>query len=383
MLRNKVLILFFQFIWLFTGCITPFEPDIKPAEMNKYAVAGEVTDISEIQTITVSRTSSVNDPEFIPVDGCDAVINDDAGNEFPMQEYEKGTYRCMIHRSFLVPGASFRIKISAPDGTVIESDYDTINECPEVGSVYYLRKNITSGSNETKGIQFYVDLKAEDLKSRYFKWALTETWEYHVPYPREWYYDGRIHHISPPDYSRSICWKTASVRDIFTLSTIGLSENRYDMFPLNFINNKSPQLVYGYSLLINQYSMSEAAYSYWDQLQVNSTEQGGLYEKQPFTVTGNMHNLTDPAREVLGYFGAYSVKSKRIFVKDVEDLEIEYIPICTPMILLKGLIELSPDDYPAFLYGDKYGFELIYLGSECVDCLSLGGINIKPEFWPW
>lgn len=366
-----------------TGCITPFEPDIKPSGANKYAVAGEITDLTEIQTITVSFTSAVNDPHFIPVSGCEIVINDDSGNEFPMHEYQAGTYKCIIDSSYLVSGASFRIVLSTPKGDRIESDYDTINECPDVGSVYYLRKNIISGSNEIQGIQFYIDLKAEGVTSRYFRWGLTETWEYHVPYPREWYYDGRVHHISPPDYSRKICWKTAPVRNIYTLSTLGLSENRYEMLPLNYIDNNSPQLVYGYSLLIDQYAMSEAAYSYWDQMHANSNEQGGLYERQPFTVTGNMHNITNPSNEVLGYFGAYSVKSKRIFVRNVEDLEIKYLPLCTPMILLKGFLEISPDDFPAFLYGDEHGYSLVFLGPECVDCLNLKGTNIKPDFWPW
>jgi hypothetical protein len=77
------------------------------------------------------------------------------------------------------------------------------------------------------------------------------------------------------------------------------------------------------------------------------------------------------------------VKSKRVFVKNVQNLENEYVANCSLNVLLKGLIELTIDDYPAWLYGDKMGFSMILMGIECVDCMSLGGTNVKPSYWPW
>lgn len=365
----------------FERCITPYEPGIEPSEINKYVVSGQVTDQNEIQTVSVSMASPVSDPQYIPVPGCTVLIRDGQGNEFPMNEYDNGSYRGLIKSSNVIPGASFKVEILTTDGTKIESDYDTLHECPQVDSVYYLRKDIDTEKSE--GIQFFLNLDGGSTNSRYFRWELTETWEYHVPYPREWYYDGTIHHISPPDYSRTVCWSTVPVRNIYTLTTSGFKENKYELLPLNFIDNQTSRLLYGYSLLVNQFSMSDAAYSYWDQLRANSGSQGGLYEKQPFTTEGNLRNLTDPNKKVLGYFGAYSVRSKRIFVRNVENLQMNYSHPCKPAGLRKGLLEFTPADYPAFLLGDKNGFSLVYLSTECVDCLSLGGINIKPDFWPW
>jgi hypothetical protein len=337
--------------------------------------------MNEIQTVTISMASSASDPQFIPVSGCTVLISDDQGNRFSLNEYEQGTYKGLIGSAHVFPGASFKVEVLTSDGTRLESDYDTVYECPRVDSVYYLRKDIETVNSE--GIQFFLDLDGGSTNSRYFRWELTETWEYHVPYPREWYYDGTVHHISPPDYSRTVCWSTGPVRDIFTLTTKGLAKNRYESLPLNYVDNMTSRLLYGYSLLVNQFTMSEAAYSYWDQLRANSGSRGGLYEKQPFTTEGNLRNLTDPVQKVLGYFGAYSVRSKRIFVRNVENLKMDYSHPCKPVGLRKGLIEISPVDYPAFLLGDENGFSLVYLGTECVDCLSLGGTNIKPDFWPW
>jgi len=254
-----------------------------------------------------------------------------------------------------------------------------------VDSVYYIRKDLPTNitGQVISGIQFYVDLDGGNINSRFFRWEAIETWEYHVDYPREWYYDGSVHHISPPDYSRKVCWATQLVKNIYTLSTEDLVQNKYDRLFLHFVDNHTSRLKYGYSLLINQFALSEAAYSYWDQMRINSSEQGGLYEKQPLSISGNLHNNTNPDQKVLGFFSASSVESKRIFIRNVENLELDFPTFCTPGVLRKGLIEISPEDYPAFLMGNDKGYWNVQLANECVDCLSIGGINIKPDFWPY
>lgn len=331
--------------------------------------------------------SSVSDPQYLPVSGCWVRISDDKKNQFVMQESltEPGVYRAYIGSQYLAVGKSFKVDIITPDGTGIESDYDRIPPCPEVGEVYYELDEIISeftGQPE-KGIRFYTDLDAGNLESHFFKWNVTETWEYRVDYPREWYYDGTVHHIYPPDYSRKVCWLTQKIKEIYTLSTSNLDVNRYTGFPLNFASSISSRLIYGYSLLIEQSALSEEAYSYWDQMRINSTGLGGLYEKQPLSITGNLHSTTDPDKKVLGFFGASSVKSKRIFISNVPGLVIEFVGYCTPSLLRNGLKEIRPDDYPAWLMGNEDTYYMVLLSDDCVDCLYYGGTNIKPDFWPY
>jgi len=343
--------------------------------------------------------SPVGDPQYIPVSGCYVRISDDKKNQFVMQESipGEGIYKVQIDQSYLTPGTSFKINIITPDGTGIESDFDRMPKCPEVDSVYFeVREHLSTEiyGQVVKGIQFYLDLDGGNIASRFFRWELIETWEYHVDYPREWYYDGSWHKICPPDYSRKVCWSTELIKNIYTLSTENLVENKYRMLPLNFIDNRTSRLLYGYSLLINQISLSEAAYSYWDKMRINSIRQGGLYEKQPMAIEGNLNNITHPDQKVLGFFSASSVKSKRIFVRDVENLEIEYSGYCNPEPIpipetrfpvdLELLMErYLPTDYPLYFMTNKDGrHSYTLLSKECVDCLYFGGTNIKPDFWP-
>jgi Domain of unknown function (DUF4249) len=385
MRQTKNIILFWMLAIMLPTCIIPYEPHIDSKDINKFVVSGQVTDNNEFQTVSVSMASPIGDPHYIPVSGCYVRIYDDKGNEFTLPESKAGIYNVEIDGIYLIPGTSFKVEIVTPDGINLESDFDQMGECPEVDSVYYIRKNLYTNvpGQVTEGIQFYLNLDGENIESHYFRWEVFETWEYHVDYAREWFYDGMVHHIFPPDYSRKVCWATQLVKNIYTLSTENLVENKFEMLPLNFVDNHTSRLMYGYSLLVNQVAMSEAAYSYWDQLRINSSEQGGLYEKQPLSITGNLHNNTNPDQKVLGFFSASSVKSKRIFIRNVENLELDFSTFCSPGILWKGLIEISPEDYPAFLMGDKNGFYMVTLSNECVDCLSLGGTNIKPDFWPY
>lgn len=383
--RNKFCILYFSIILGAGSCINPFEPGIDPKDISKYVVNGLVSDENTVQTVSVSMASDVGDPRMIPVSGCSISIRDEPGNTFPMNETENGIYKAVIDKPFLFPGNSFKIEITTPDGKRIESDFDSMPGCPDVDSVYFLRRDIITDNPvyPVRGIQFYLDFEGTGSQSRFFRWELAETWEYRVPYPREWYYDGIVHHIYPADYSRQVCWKTVPVSKIFTLSTTGLTVNRYEMLPLNFVDNLGPKLLYGYSLLIRQISMSEASFAYWDQLRSNSYDQGGLYDKQPAMISGNLHNVTSPENEVLGFFGVSSVKTKRIFVADVRNLDIKFVASCSINVLKYGFKELKPEDLPVYLYGDRDGYGLITMGDECVDCLKLGGVNVKPDFWPW
>ena len=381
---NSALILL-MLSWMVSSCIKPFDPDIQSSDVQKYVVTGQITDVDGFQFIKISKTSPVGDPQDIPVPGCSVRILDDKGNSFNMIEKANSNYTAFIDSRFLVPGTSFKIDITTPSGENISSDFDQMGRCPEIDSVYYEKKDlqITNTGKTFNGIQFFIDLKGAATDSRNFRWEATETWEYHSDYPLQWYYDGEMHHVYPPDYSLQVCWTTASINTIFTLSTGNLVENKYAKLPLNFLGSNGPRLLYGYSLLIKQYALSEAAYNYWDQLRTNSTQQGGLYQQQPLTIKGNLHNITNPKDGVLGFFGVSSVKTKRVFIQNVPGLEVTYTTPCVADTLgWGGLSVYLPSEYPIYLAGNAIRPYNYVLSKECVDCRSRGGNTVKPPYWP-
>jgi len=385
MLRNNLLLCIVSLSGMISSCIRSFEPEILTDEEKKYVINGTVTDEDGSQSINISVSSPIASPKYTPVNGCLVNIKDDQGHTFPMGDEGNGNYNNTIDPAFLQPGVAFKIEITTPEGDFITSDYDTLTRGPDVDSVYYLLENKLYNPTAplVQGIQFYVDLKASSTDSRYYRWEVFETWEYHTPYPLEWYYDGVVHHVTPPDYSKMVCWRTLRIPDIYTLTTDNLSENKYEQYPLHFVSNRTDRLVYGYSLLVRQFALSRNAFTYYENLRLNSNPQGGLYDKQPLAIQGNLHNVTHPDKDVLGFFAASSAHSKRIFVFPIPELNVTFNVLCDPIVLRNGLKEIKPKDYPAYLFGNAEGYAAIWMEYECVDCERLGGTIVKPAFWPF
>lgn len=371
------------------SCIKRYEPDIKSQDAVKFVVSGQVNKGDEIQRINVSTTSPVSQSQYFPVTGCVVKILDDKGNSYIAVDKKDGNYEAVIPQTALIPGTAFKVDIVTPGGVNIVSDFDQMHDCPALDTVYYRLDSLPSSNPLvfTKGIQFYTNLDAQNYNSRYFKWEITETYEYHSTFPIEWYYDGTVHHILPPDKSKMVCWKTALIKDVFTLTTKNQAVNKYDKVPFHFVDNvSSRRLLYGYSLLVRQFAVSEAAYAYWEKIRTNSNEQGGLYTRQPMVIKGNMHNLTHPDQDVLGFFEATSVTSKRIFVQKVENLPLDSSPECSAdqaNILRGGLKAIPYWAYPAYLVATDYGYIVILLEPQCYDCTKSGGNTVKPAYWPY
>ncbi len=379
-------ILFILFILLkWSACIEPYEPNIEAQASKKYIVSGQLTDQEGYQYVSVSLASQIDNPRYIPLNDCVITIYDDEGTTFIMEEYDEGEYRVWIGAEYLNTGTSYKLNIFTPAGVEIVSVFDEMPSCPDIGLIYYENEKKLTNNPELPilGIQFYIDVDASDSKNNNFKWDIEESWEYRTEYPLERYYDGQFHHIYPPDYSRNRCWSTKKIEDIYTLSVDNYNQNIYSGLPLHFVSNRTSRLAYVYSILVKQFALNEDAYVYWDQMRTNRSTEASLYENQPISIKGNLICLTNPDVEVLGFFGVTSMKSVRIFIKDVPDLELDYNRYCPEPANLDrmGWRGYITEDFPVYFFLDNKGIPKI-LAQTCVDCLLLGGTTEKPDYWP-
>jgi len=382
MQRIKNITFLFALLLLFS-CIKAYDPVIESNDANKYVVSGHITDTEGWQEVYVSLSSPIESPEYIPVSDCQVKIVDDRGNIFSLDEDIPGQYRVWMEQVYLMPGTSYKVSVTIPGGEELVSGFDKMPRCPILDTVYYSIVTIptTDPAVNPEVLQFYVDLNAKGDYSQYYKYEVEETWEYHAPRPAEYYYDGTHHQIIPPDSSNKICWITVPVKNVFTISTRSLSQNTYKQYPLHHIDGHSARLGILYSMLVHQLALSEQAYNYWEQLRINSNDQGGLYEKQPLAIKGNLRNANNPEREVLGFFYAASESARRYFYKDIEGLVVDYSNACPGGYLPRfGWKEFYPTDYPVYYYYSAGVVKTLSL--DCVDCRALGGSTVKPDFWP-
>lgn len=383
MTQTKLLLSLLIMLML-SACVKPFTPNIDGAAASKVVVSGRITNVEGFQTIVLSRSIPLNDKVYENLSGCSVSIWDENDHEFVLNEFEEGKYHVWMNGEDLIIGRAYHLIITTPEGEKLVSSPDVLTQVGDVNLPEFKLDSIYNSAYNyyTRGIQLFVDVSGNENTSPYYLFEIDATYEHHAKYAREWYYNGSIHHIYPPDSSLMYCWTTFRVPEIVTLSTENLSANEFNNFPLYFVPLNRDYLTFGYSLLLRQVGLSREAFLYWEMVRLNNNQNADLYSKQPVDTQGNIKNTTNPEKEVLGFFSASAVSETRFFIEPMPTIPL---PICAPWPLDRlGLREISRTDYPAFLMNNPLGtYFLIWLPNACVDCSFDHGSIQKPEFWPY
>ena len=254
---------------------------------------------------------------------------------------------------------------------------------PPVDAVYY-EHEISGGTDPDdiwQGLQFYNDVRGFEDGTRNYRWKAIATWEYQSPHTPQYvrYQTRNIPYIVD---SVSTCWLTETIETVYAASTQLLSENNIYKNKLHYVSDQTPRLAKRYSLLVEQHSLTDQAYSYWEKLAAQSANSASLYETQPSSSQGNIYSANWPGEKVLGCFYASEIQEKRIFV---EWDELEF-PAPAYTCRLDTLLDNS-----TFLY-DRYYYLISlapigagppWLGGpdNCFNCTERGGNNERPDFW--
>ncbi len=369
---------------LLAGCVDPYHPDFRDDQVS-LVVEALITDRPGLQVIYLSKSTPLNDTATIPITGALVTVTDDLGGTNEFQEEETGMYTSWISGSDLVGGRSYRLHIVTSDGELYESEPEMFPlPSPPMDSLYWEFETVgtVDPDEPLKGIRFYLDMDGEPDQARNFRWELVETWEYNAANRIQYYYDGTLHDWPDP-FIYYTCWFTGRINQIFTASTRYFERNSITRFPLNYVSENSSRLQTRYSLLALQYSLSDHAIDYWEQIEKQNQEGGGIYETQPGHISGNIYNMNDPDEEVLGFFNLCSVSEKRIFVDGIRELHFPAMDCTLDTIM-------APELKPVYMRTPFYLISLSPMGVGppfgvgyhlCFDCRAGGGTHVKPDFW--
>jgi len=376
---------FFLFVILINGCIEPFEPDIDEPR-SVMVIDGYLSDAPGNQTISISRSSPYNNPQFLPVTGCVVRVEDELGDGIIFSEDTAGIYRSELELGFMAVGKSYRLMVITPDDEVYESDYDSLLACAPIDSLSYrLEVQATSDPDVSYyGIRFYADMKGNPEDARNYMWTFEETWEYIAYYKVQYIWNGSsLYKYDTEKHGVDVCYLTKELKDYEVGSSRLYSRNEIHQQPLYFVSNLTPRLQEQYSLLVVQHSLSNAAFLYWDKMKAQSTDDYKLYDDQPSRATGNIYNSSHPEEKVLGYFFVSQTKEKRIIVN--EDFDFPIAPFSCPLDTIVDPFEELGADYPYFLFSlsssGRGGPPYAYSYQECHDCTYRGGVTLKPDFF--
>ena len=363
------------------SCVDPYVAKVDD-EPELISIEGSLIKGNAEQFVAVSKTVSLDYPSFIAVRGCLVSIIDDQENEFAYKERNDGTYSATFSDEQLVIGRGYKLRVLSSEAVLYESEYETLNGGVEVDSFYY---DIEDGVDQTSGAaftgtQFYVDVKATENESRYFRWKLEETYEYTSNGPISYYYESAsLIPVEPYDpFAVYRCWKSADVSGIFISNTMNLTSNEKKKIPLNYVSNQTERLRIKYGLLLNQYTLNEGAYQYFEQNEIATQQSDGLYTRQPQQPMTNIYNVDDAGERVLGFFWVTTKTTKRIFVPAIDGMEVkpEYCPLGE-----FNAMEDGEGPFPIYIYfnpGDGKRYTSTFY---CFDCTKRGGTNVAPDFW--
>jgi len=381
---NRSYIILFLLLLVSKACIDPFEPVINETQ-ELMVIDGVISDRPGIHRVSVSLSTPYGEPEFKPVGGCVVTVQDDQGNiEFYSESWiEPGVYEAWLDEPFLAVDKAYSLQVISPSDQTYVSVYDTLLSCPPVDTVYYQQE--MSGGDDPEdiwqGLQFYNDVRGFGGGTRNYRWRATATWEYHSPYIPEYV---RYKGINIPyiEDTVSTCYLTELIETVYAASTRLLSENNIFKNRLHYVSDQTPRLAERYSLLVEQYSLSDQAFNYWNKLAVQSANSASLYETQPASSQGNIHNASGRAEKVLGCFYATQIREKRIFV-NYDELDF---PVGAYTCPLDTLVDNSKFVFDKYYYLFSLqplgpGPAWLYAPDNCFNCTLLDGDNEKPDYW--
>jgi hypothetical protein len=366
---------FVLFLIILAGCTEEFVPETTEKK-SLLIVEGLITDQYETYEIKLSRSQPLGlSYQEDPVAGAQVTVMDDLGRRYFFHEKSHGVYLSDSTVFKGETGRKYSLHINAPDTLGLYSYYESapveLKPVPPIDSLYYEKITVREADNVSAGIencQIYLDSHDDTGNCKYFRWDFTETWQFHL-------------HWDLPNYT---CWISENSRRILVKNTSGLVKNDIIGFPINYIPETSDRLVVKYSMMANQYSLSQDEYTYWESLKHVTEDVGGLYDMTPANIPGNIVSISHPDEQVLGYFSVSAKTSRRIFIKDYFAGQVNIYKDCVSQTIY------NPPDFIAgigtwlwILYANSFASPPVIILTDnqgCADC-TVRGSGIKPDFW--
>jgi hypothetical protein len=364
----------------FTSCIDPYNPPVIEQDLSVLVIDGFINVTGE-STIRLTRSQNIYETNTPIVEiGATLWLEDELGAKKFLTEVEAGKY-VLPPQTF--QATQYRLSIQTKNSKIYQSDFEPVKISPPIDS-------LTWTITDDLGVQINVNTHDFGNEKGFYRWNFVETNSYISAYTSAFVFNSTTKSIELRKDNIYNCWRTGYSTDILVESTLRLSKNIVSEFPLRYIKQNSELIRFRYSILVNQYSITEKAFNYWKQLRKNSEDLGTLFGPTPTQLTGNFKSLNDPSETVLGYFYISSVTSKRIFISSTQlpipsfyetpysgceqsELKLADVSNFTGPFLLTSEI---PDGFGPAILGYYYS------AAQCVDCRLTGGTTTKPDFWP-
>jgi hypothetical protein len=352
-----------------------------PVANGPLVVEGYINVGSGPTNITLSRVTSLDSPAIITQAGTLISVEMQDGSILPLSELGNGQYA--ISQIPVNPSEQYRLRIATPDGKAYSSDFSSPIVTPPIDSV--------SWKLTPEGVNIYVSTHDISNDTGYYRWQYEETWEYTSGYPSSYEYVGGGTVISRPDSDMIFkCWSSFISSDILIGTSATLGSDMIYEFPITPVLFSTQKLVLKYSILVKQYEISQDWFNWDEKIKKNTEQLGSIFDAQPSEISGNLHCISNPDEQVIGFVGCTTETEKRIFIDRSTQLPQSQVIFSGYEDCIIDTVANDPIKLASVFQGGSYipigcappfcaGF--LYSTANCVDCRLKGGSVIKPPYW--
>ncbi len=319
----------FVTICVFLGLVACVEPyDFRfDLDLDIMTVDGLVTDQAGGTSVEIKTSRSRLGTSFDePLRGCQATIKVSNGTVVALTETAPGIYTPPADFAGKI-GLSYQLRFQTKENKNYESNPEPMKTAPAIKNVSqrFEKDGIINGTGtlilgSTTDVLVDFDDPAGERNFYTWRWKLWERQQVCITCVGGRLQNGNCVAIrgasstTPPTYDyecQSDCWEVLYNKEVPLFSDV-VSDGRST---LGFRVARIPYYTFSGALLeIEQMSLSQSAFQYYQILKDQSESTGTLTDAPPSPIVGNMSNLSDANEKVIGYFTASAIKKVRVWL---------------------------------------------------------------------
>ncbi len=246
-------------------------------------------------------------------------IEDEEGISTPLRYNRSGIYETPSGMRGMI-GKSYSLKIVLDDGSEYRSTAERMIPIPSIDTIYGEYQRFSRGFLRGE-FSLFLDLTDVSEDESYFSWNWTH-------YTFEKYCGLSLNSIDGSLSATNCCepcWSYERCNGCINIFSDELVKgSKIPRIPITKIPYDSQD---PYFLIVTQRSLTKNAYYFWKDASDLVSNAGGVFDKPPVAIKGNLVNSNDPEEQVLGFFEVSSVQHKSVYF---ERDNVDEIPFGTP-----------------------------------------------------
>ena len=342
----------FVYLLLLGGCLTPIDFSTESIG-GTLVVGGQISNIQDQNIIQLGLTADTERLP-IPLSGAYVVLTDDTNQSVSYYEDPTNPGIYILPGIQGVPGRTYTIQITSPNGEVYESAPEKLPGESGQPTTYYEFVQEEYTDNEgivslENFIKIYANTQVpatEDLA--YLKWSIEEAF---LLSPTD--FPDPFGNIPPPCFVvQNADPQRIALFDNKKLNTTTIENLLVGSRVVDWTFQEK------HAFTTYQSSLTKEAHEYWRKVNILANQVGSIFDTPPAEITGNIRNVNKPSEKVLGYFQAVNQSYDRFFIYQ-QDL---------PFRLLTSTCTFDERDF------DQYPM-------RCLECTSIRNSSYNRPDW--